>query len=414
MHVIINSIGSAGDINPFILIGRRLKESGHEVDFAASAFFEEKIKRAGLNLLPLGTVEDYHKALSNPDVWKLEKAFPIVWQEVMRAARLCYQLIESRIGSNTIMIGSTLAVGARLIQEKYKLPLATVHLSPSLMLSAYDTPQSATSPLPNWVSPVFRRAWLNLFEYMVLDPACKKSLNEFRQELGLAALSSRIFSRWLHSPELVICAFPEWFAKVQKDWPANSINSNFPLYRSDLDSPLPAELEQFLQIHRAPLVATAGTAMAFARPSLELGLEAARLSGKACVLVCSYESEIPEKLPDNAIHVKYANFQSLLEKAGLVMHHGGIGTSAISIASACPQLINPFAHDQFDNAMRLEKLGVGKMLRMKNQDLISSIRALDSIETRENCIRLKERLLAEKPGEEAIIEIIRRNLLQDL
>jgi rhamnosyltransferase subunit B len=42
-----------------------------------------------------------------------------------------------------------------------------------------------------------------------------------------------------------------------------------------------------------------------------------------------------------------------------LVHHGGIGTASQAFAAATPQLITPFAHDQFDNAARVERLGCG-------------------------------------------------------
>ena len=44
------------------------------------------------------------------------------------------------------------------------------------------------------------------------------------------------------------------------------------------------------------------------------------------------------------------------------MHLGRIGTSAQVLHTAVPQLVVPCAYDQFDNALRLQRLGVAKVL----------------------------------------------------
>ena len=41
-----------------------------------------------------------------------------------------------------------------------------------------------------------------------------------------------------------------------------------------------------------------------------------------------------------------------------MVHHGGIGTTAQALAAGVPQLIMPLAHDQPDNAARVQRLGV--------------------------------------------------------
>ena len=44
------------------------------------------------------------------------------------------------------------------------------------------------------------------------------------------------------------------------------------------------------------------------------------------------------------------------------VHHGGIGSSAQGLAAGVPQLIQPMAFDQYDNALRLRRLGVAEEL----------------------------------------------------
>jgi len=58
----------------------------------------------------------------------------------------------------------------------------------------------------------------------------------------------------------------------------------------------------------------------------------------------------------------YAPFSWLLPRARALVHHGGIGSCAQALRAGIPQLLVPQAYDQFDNAMRLERLGVGASL----------------------------------------------------
>ena len=412
MHIMITAIGSAGDINPMILIGSKLKQAGHRVDFICSPYFEEKVKRQNLNLLPLGTVDDYHEAICEPDAWKVEKAFPIVWRFVMKATEMNYELIRKNKSEKTLLLGTTLAIGARLAQEAHNLPLATVHLSPALMMSCYDTPQSTTSPMPEWTPKWIKSLWIKGFEKYMLDPVCMPPLNEYRAKLNLPPVSN-VITKWIHSPDLVLCAFPPWFARVQEDWPANSVNTHFPLYKSNYDPPLLPELEEFLLKGDPPLAFTAGTAMAFAKPTMIMGLKVAERLGKRCLLVCAFKSELPSDLPDWAYHVPYANFQSLFKRVALAVHHGGIGTSAMALACACPQLISPFAHDQFDNAVRLELLGTARMV--KGSDTVdkwasAALEMLDP-EVKKRCQIIAQQMENEISGEDAILELLTRKFM---
>jgi UDP:flavonoid glycosyltransferase YjiC (YdhE family) len=48
-----------------------------------------------------------------------------------------------------------------------------------------------------------------------------------------------------------------------------------------------------------------------------------------------------------------------------VVHHGGIGTTGQALRAGKPQLVVPFFGDQPDNAGRLGRLGVGRVLKRK-------------------------------------------------
>jgi len=48
-----------------------------------------------------------------------------------------------------------------------------------------------------------------------------------------------------------------------------------------------------------------------------------------------------------------------LPYSSCLVSHGGIGTCAQALKAGVPHIVMPFAFDQFDNASRLMKLGVG-------------------------------------------------------
>jgi UDP:flavonoid glycosyltransferase YjiC (YdhE family) len=61
------------------------------------------------------------------------------------------------------------------------------------------------------------------------------------------------------------------------------------------------------------------------------------------------------------------------------VHHAGIGTSAQSLAAGIPQLAMPMTHDQPDNAARLEKLGVARVVPASRFTVRRAAAALDEL-----------------------------------
>jgi len=72
--------------------------------------------------------------------------------------------------------------------------------------------------------------------------------------------------------------------------------------------------------------------------------------------------------------VGYVPLNQVLPHCSAIVHHGGIGTTAHSIASACPQVVLPMAFDQFHNGLRVQQLGLGKSLpRPSNRSLYHAL-----------------------------------------
>jgi UDP:flavonoid glycosyltransferase YjiC (YdhE family) len=64
-------------------------------------------------------------------------------------------------------------------------------------------------------------------------------------------------------------------------------------------------------------------------------------------------------------HAAFVPFRWLVPRSAALVHHGGIGTLSQGLAGGVPQIVMPMGFDQFDNAARIERLGVGLALPRK-------------------------------------------------
>ena len=108
--------------------------------------------------------------------------------------------------------------------------------------------------------------------------------------------------------------------------------------------------------------------------------DACKSLGLRGVLVTRFREQVPADLPANVIHTSYAPFSWLLPRAAAVVHHGGIGTVGQSLAAGIPQVCVPgLVFDTIDNACRLKKLGVARVLPLRRcsaETMGSTIRKL--------------------------------------
>ena len=122
------------------------------------------------------------------------------------------------------------------------------------------------------------------------------------------------------------------------------------------------ELVRFLDAGSPPLVFTLGSsAILDAGPFFEYSAAAAKLLGRRAILIIGKGTENrPASLPDGVVAFDYVPFSELFPRAAAIVHPGGVGTTGLAMRSGRPMLVMPYAHDQFDNAARVTRLGIAR------------------------------------------------------
>jgi rhamnosyltransferase subunit B len=360
-HLILCGLGSSGDVHPFVGLGRELARRGYRVTLLAAGYFRDLVERAGLGFVDPWPEADFRDTIRDERIWHplrgprtiLDRAVRPLLEPVHRI------ILERQSPGSTLVVGSSLAFGARVAQESHGIPLVTVHLSPVLFRSSF-----AGSRLPGLFvhvgPPWFRRAQWRLVDTLVADPAIRPWLNAFRSRFGLPP-ARRIWGEWMHSPLAVLGMFPKWFAPPQPDWPPRTRLTGFPLYSEEGVVEPSAADAAWVEAER-PLVFTPGSANVFGHAFFAAAADACRRLGRPGLLLTRFPEQVPGTLPAGVRHCDFLPFRWLLRRATALVHHGGIGSASQALAAGIPQVIMPLAFDQFDNAARIERLGVGGSL----------------------------------------------------
>ncbi len=362
MRILVCAAGSYGDIFPFVGLGRALRLRGHEVLFLANPFFRDVVEAEGLELVPVGDVASFRANLEDPDLWDLKRGPALVLDAVMRHVPEAYETMRGLLRrGETVLVASTLAFPARLLQESHGVPLATVHLAPGLFRSARDPVHFPFASIPERAPGWLKRGLYWLTDRLMIDPLIAPKLNAYRSTLGLPPVR-RIFHDWMHSPDLVIGMFPDRFAPPRDDWPAQTRLTGFPLYDAAAHEPMPAAVAAFLADGPPPVLFAPGTANTVAEDFFRASLAACERAGLRALLVTRYADQVPTPLPPWAMHAHYVPFSQALPGMHGFVHHGGIGTLSQGLHAGVPQIIRPVAFDQFDNAARARALGVAEVI----------------------------------------------------
>ncbi len=369
MHALLVNDGTTGDMHPFFALGRELLRRGNRVTVCTNDIYRAAVERLGFRFVSTGTVAEFEASTSDPALWSSSKARVAAWKTlVVPRLRPQYQLVDREADGDTVIVcGLLTAAFARPVQEKRGVPLLTAVLSPQVFMSARDPARGL--PVPRWL-PYRGRAALLWALDKAIDGVMGPDLNAFRAELGLSPVT-RIRGRRVYSPQGTLGLFPEWFAPPQDDWAPRLSMTGFTLFDEDRHEADPV-LEEFLAAGTPPIVFTAGTGMRHGHAFFAAAVALLQRLGRRGVLLGKSGAQVPANLPPQVLHRDYAPLRTLLPRSAAFVHHGGIGSAAQALAAGVPQLVVPYAYDQFDNGERLSRLGCGLS--------IASLTELDSAE----------------------------------
>lgn len=367
MHVLLATLGSYGDVYPFVGIGADLKRRGHQVTLLTNAHFEGLALQQGLDFEALGTEADYRRFADHPDLFDPRRGFQ-VFMETLALPNIAEAYVRLRTlthgADDVVVLTSITVLGARVLRDVEPVPTLSVATMPMAIKSAYDVPRVGGYPLPAWTPQPLCKAFWWLADRLVIDRLIGPELNAFRASLGIVPVR-HILSRWIHSPDGVLALFPAWFAPRRPDWPPNAHHVGFPLFEAGVDQALDPEVQAFLDGGSPPVAVMPGSLMQSAHDIFDAALAACETLDRRAIFLTRYPQQLPQTLPDTIRHFEYVPFGALLPHVAALVHHGGIGTCARAMAAGVPQLIHPMAYDQYDNAARAASLGVAETLPPK-------------------------------------------------
>ena len=374
LRIVLSNIGTFGDINPLIALALELKRRGHTPVMALPAVYQPKIVPLGLgfhsirpDIDPTNTilVEMIYDVNKGTERGLREFLFPVLrhtFDDLLDAA-------TKPARADLLLLGELNYAGP-IVAEVTGIPWASYVLAPFSFFSAFDPP--VLPPYPRLARadkliPGMGRGMRRLARFVTRK--WPEPVYDLRRELGLPRDKNPIFDA-KHSPHLVLALFSRVLGVEQKDWPENTLVTGFCFYDADAgNAALPPHLEAFVSAGEPPVVFTLGSAAVLAAGSFyEVSARAAkRLGGRAVLLIGTDPRNRPtESLPDSICVAEYAPYSALFNRASLVVHQGGVGTTAQCLRAGKPMLIMPYSHDQPDNARRMRRLGAGRTILRSN------------------------------------------------
>jgi len=354
MRIALQTLGTRGDVQPYIALARGLIARGHEVQIAAPEQYKSLVTERGVSCAPLPG--EFHALIDTPEV---------------KAALAGGE----GFGAGFKLLKYVRPMMRRLFDEEWKaieafVPDLIIYHPKSVasphMAQKLSRPCILASPLPGFTptaafpSPLMPFASLGPFNRVSHVLATKeaallfgKLIREWRaSSLGLARCR-------VSGPVATLYAYSPYVLLKPADWRPDVVVSGYWF----LDSPAwvtPPQLESFLKAGEPPVYIGFGSIPGLDPERMSsLIIEALARTGNRGVLATGGGALSPSRIASHVHFISSAPHDRLFPHVKATIHHGGAGTTAAALRAGKPTGICPFFGDQPFWARRVFELGAG-------------------------------------------------------
>lgn len=363
-HFVCLTIGSRGDVQPYIALGRGLQKEGHKVTIVTHEEYKAWVTGFGINHRTAGgdpgalmklSVENkmfspqfFKEGLSNFRSW-LDQLFVDSWEQCQDA---------------DVLLESPSAMAGVHIAEALHIPYFRTFTMPWTKTKQF--PHAFLAPPVD--SPTFNAASYVLFDN-VFWTATSSQVNRWRKHtLGIGHTD---MGHLAQSKIPFIYNFSTAVVPKPLDWgDATAISGYWFLDNPELGWTPPQTLVDWIAKARAdgkPIVYIGFGSITVPNPKLvtERIIRGVLKSGVRAIVSKGWSARMSKGgnddvvLPEECYALEKVPHDWLFPQIDAALHHGGAGTTGASLRAGIPTLIRPWFGDQFFWASRVQKLGAG-------------------------------------------------------
>lgn len=414
MRITILALGSRGDVQPFVPLGRALQAAGHKVRVATFEAFAEMIREAGLTFAPIhGDAQQLLNTAAQGDLLT-KRASPL---QTIRALQRSYGTLAESLPHDLTALQDTDLILNQLPAHLFGGDLAEYLGIPWAVVAVIPLVRSRWRPLIGFpATPSFLPGY-NTLTYRLGEQMgwqiFRRAVNRLRTEKWKlpAAPFFGPYEAIHQTRRPFICGFSERVVPRAPDWGPHVHLTGWWYPEAPYWQP-PIELQRFIEAGPPPVFIGFGS-MPVSNPAQTTAVivEAIRLSGQRAILHAGWAG-LGGALPPEIFPITYAPYSWLFPRMAAVVHHGGSGTTGFGFRSGVPSVFVPFAFDQFYWGARAAEIGVGPKpvpyRQLTAPRLASAIHwAVSDKPMRQRAAELGRQLSAE-PGVQRAVEIIQQ------
>jgi sterol 3beta-glucosyltransferase len=394
------TIGSRGDVQPYIALCKGLLAEGHKPRIATHSEFEPWVRSHGIDFAP---VDGDPAELMRICVENGMFTYSFLREASVKFRGWIDELLTSAwkaCQDTDLLIESPSAMAGIHIAEALEIPYFRAFTMPWTRTRAYPhafaVPEHKMGGAYNYVTYV-------MFDN-VFWTAISGQVNRWRKkELNLRSTNlekmhpNKVPFLYNFSPSVVVppLDYSDWIRVTGYWFLDEAANWTPPTDLTDFIAKARADGKKVVYIGFGSIVVSDPAALT------KTVVDSVLRADVRCILskgwsdrLGSKDATVPEvPLPPEILQIKSAPHDWLFRQIDAAAHHGGAGTTGASLRAGLPTIIKPFFGDQYFFGGRVEDLGVGICMKKLNVSVFS--RALWEATNSERMI-VKARVLGEQ------------------
>ncbi|WP_111979354.1 glycosyltransferase [Algibacillus agarilyticus] len=430
MKVLILTLGTQGDVQPYVALAQGLINAQHQVDICTSVYFEDFIKHHNIDYQYMNN--DFVELINHKCSKTLLNSHSSIFKKIRSlftlaalSKKLMPRIFEDtwQAAQNTqpdLIIAHPKVLSASHIGEALNVPLIIASPIPTFEPTAAFP--LVGLPLLSFLTPA-QSKWYNKLSYKLTRKAhhvFDQKINAFRKhKLGLAPCDpkSSPTTNHLNQPITHLHAFSPAVLKKPDDWRKHAHVTGYWYLKNNPSWQAPQALSNFITANKPPIYIGFGSmAGSHAKALGHLIVQALNKTKSRAIIATGWGGvEIDHKDINDRIYViKSAPHNWLFPQMAAVIHHGGAGSTAAVLKAGKPSLICPFSMDQPFWGKQIEKLEVGLTpIHQKDLTVDNLAAAILTLQTNQLIIKNAEKIgitINTEDGVKNAIEIIEQTV----
>lgn len=366
MRIVIVTIGTRGDVQPYVALAQGLTRAGHTVVICTHTTFRDFVETHGIGFAPLaGDIRALLASEAGRRLLTQHNPLAAIRQlQAIAAPLLCQvmaDILAATAGADLILASTLGYLNAVTAAQVHDIPLVLAGLQPFTPTAAFPSPLLAP-PRRHWPGVGLYNRLTHHATYRLLQLVSARLANRCRRDLtGRAPLRyADVFGDLIAPRRPVIYGVSEQLLPHPADYGALIKLTGFWFLERDPAWQPPPALADFLAAGAPPVYIGFGS-MSDRDPAqaAQIAVAALQHSGQRGILATGWEGLHADDLPAGILRIDGAPHDWLFPQVAAVVHHGGVGTTAAALRAGVPQIVVPFSADQPLWAELVHRRGVG-------------------------------------------------------